>query len=62
MPFLLAEILNFQCALHLKGVGSLNTLTVTVKRLRSKLKDYGKYIKTVRGIGYIWEDSSDEGK
>ena len=24
MPFLLAEILNFQCALHLKGVGSLN--------------------------------------
>ena len=39
-----------------------NTLTVTVKRLRSKLKDYGKYIKTVRGIGYIWEDRSDEGK
>jgi len=26
------------------------------------LKDYGKYIKTVRGIGYMWEDSSDEGK
>ena len=24
MPFLLAEILNFQCVLHLKGVGSLN--------------------------------------
>ena len=24
MSFLLAEILNFQCALHLKGVGSLN--------------------------------------
>jgi len=24
MPFLLAEILNFQCALHLKGVGSLS--------------------------------------
>lgn len=39
-----------------------NTLTVTVKRLRNKLKDYGKYIKTVRGIGYMWEDSSDEGK
>ena len=39
-----------------------NTLTVTVKRLRNKLKDYGKYIKTVRGIGYIWEDRSDEGK
>ena len=39
-----------------------NTLTVTIKRLRNKLKDYGKYIKTVRGIGYIWEDGSDEGK
>ena len=39
-----------------------NTLTVTVKRLRNKLKDYGKYIKTVRGIGYMWEDSNDEGK
>ena len=39
-----------------------NTLTVTVKRLRNKLKGYGKYIKTVRGIGYIWEDRSDEGK
>ena len=39
-----------------------NTLTVTVKRLRNKLKDYGKYIKTVRGIGYMWEDSSNEGK
>ena len=39
-----------------------NTLTVTIKRLRNKLKDYGKYIKTVRGIGYIWEDRSDERK
>ena len=39
-----------------------NTLTVTIKRLRNKLKDYGKYIKTVSGIGYMWEDSSDEGK
>jgi len=26
MPFLLAEILNFQCALYLKGVGSLSYL------------------------------------
>ena len=39
-----------------------NTLTVTVKRLRNKLKEYGKCIKTVRGVGYMWEDSSDEGK
>lgn len=37
-----------------------NTLTVTVKRLRQKLKDYGKYIKTIRGIGYMWEDTEDE--
>ena len=33
-----------------------NTLTVTVKRLRQKLKAYGKYIKTIRGIGYMWEE------
>lgn len=37
-----------------------NTLTVTIKRLRQKLKSYGKYIKTVRGIGYMWEDTEDE--
>ncbi len=32
-----------------------NTLTVTVKRLRQKLGNYGTYIKTVRGLGYIWD-------
>ena len=37
-----------------------NTLTVTIKRLRQKLKDYGKYIKTIRGIGYMWENTGDE--
>lgn len=37
-----------------------NTLTVTIKRLRQKLKSYGKYIKTIRGIGYMWEDTEDE--
>ena len=31
-----------------------NTLTVTIKRLRSKLGDYGNHIKTIRGIGYRW--------
>lgn len=39
-----------------------NTLTVTIKRLRNKLQDYGKYIKTVRGIGYMWEDGNNERK
>lgn len=33
-----------------------NTLTVTIKRLRSKLGEYGSHIKTVRGIGYRWEN------
>lgn len=32
-----------------------NTLTVAVKRLRRKLGGYGDYIKTVRGIGYVWK-------
>ncbi|MEI3611443.1 response regulator transcription factor [Pseudogracilibacillus sp. SO30301A] len=32
-----------------------NTLTVTIKRLRNKLGAYGDMIKTVRGIGYMWE-------
>ncbi|NLV76786.1 MAG: response regulator transcription factor [Tissierellia bacterium] len=33
-----------------------NTLSVTIKRLREKLGIYGKHIKTIRGIGYRWED------
>lgn len=32
-----------------------NTLTVTVKRLRNKLKGYGKHIKTIRAFGYMWQ-------
>ncbi len=32
-----------------------NTLSVTVKRLREKLGDYGVCIRTIRGIGYRWE-------
>lgn len=35
-----------------------NTLTVTIKRLRNKLGQYGQNIKTVRGIGYSWESES----
>lgn len=37
-----------------------NTLTVTVKRLRNKLGKYGVHIKTIRGIGYMWESESYE--
>ncbi|MFR4764140.1 MAG: response regulator transcription factor [Anaerococcus obesiensis] len=33
-----------------------NTLTVTIKRLRSKLGNYGSHIKTLRGIGYRWDN------
>lgn len=36
-----------------------NTLTVAVKRLRKKLGPYGHFIKTVRGMGYMWEDDDD---
>lgn len=37
-----------------------NALSVAIKRLRDKLEDEPtkpKYIKTVYGIGYIWEDN-----
>lgn len=37
-----------------------NTLTVSIKRLREKLGDYGKCIKTVRGIGYTWDENAYE--
>ena len=36
-----------------------NTLTVAVKRLRKKLGPYGENIKTVRGMGYLWEDGDE---
>lgn len=33
-----------------------NTLSVNISRLRKKLG--GSYIRTIQGIGYLWEDSS----
>mgnify|MGYP002630596636 CR=1 FL=1 len=33
------------------------TIDTHIQRLRSKLKDTGKYIKTVRGVGYRFENS-----
>lgn len=32
-----------------------NTLSVNIRRLRSKLGPYGDKIQTIRGIGYRWE-------
>lgn len=32
-----------------------NTLSVNIRRLRSKLEPYGDKIQTIRGIGYRWE-------
>ena len=33
------------------------TIDTHIQRLRAKLSDAGKYIKTVRGVGYRFEDS-----
>lgn len=38
-----------------------NTLSVTVKRLREKLKPYQHTIKTIRGIGYCMTEVEYEG-
>ena len=52
MPFLLAEILNFQGSTHRIGVGSFSH----IKNIRNKLQafDYAP-IKTIWGVGYKWE-------
>jgi DNA-binding response OmpR family regulator len=49
--FLLEEIWEYG-----DGVFS-RTIDTHVQRLRSKLKEAGKYIKTVRGVGYRFEKS-----
>ena len=49
--FLLEEIWE-----HGDGVFS-RTIDTHIQRLRSKLKEAGKYIKTVRGVGYRFEKS-----
>jgi DNA-binding response OmpR family regulator len=35
------------------------TIDVHVKKLRDKLGKYGDYIKTVRGIGYMWGEENE---
>ncbi len=36
------------------------TIDVHIKKLREKLDKYGKNIKTVRGLGYIWEEKEED--
>lgn len=40
--------------------GDVRTIDTHVKKLRSKLLECSRYIKTVRGIGYKFEVSSDD--
>ena len=45
----------------LSGFGDLNTIAVYVNRIREKFSLYNiNFIKTVWGVGYKWEDGSDE--
>lgn len=39
----------------LQYVGDIRTVDTHIKQLRSKLNNYGSYIKTVHGIGYRFE-------
>ncbi len=36
--------------------GNLRTVDTHIKQLRAKLKDKGEYIRTVRGIGYLYQE------
>lgn len=40
--------------------GSDRTVDTHIKMLRSKLNDYGRYIHTIRGTGYRFEQKEDE--
>ena len=40
-------------------LGDSRTLDMHIRTLRMKLGDLGKYIKTVRNVGYRWEVSDD---
>lgn len=45
----------------LSDFGDLNTIAVYIKRIREKFSLYNlSFIKTVWGVGYKWEDGSDE--
>lgn len=40
--------------------GESRTVDVHIRTLRQKLKDAGKYVETVRGVGYKLEEKSDD--
>ncbi|MDO5345253.1 MAG: response regulator transcription factor [Lachnospiraceae bacterium] len=42
-------------------VGDTRTVDTIIKQLRKKLGKYGGYIKSVYGVGYLFEDGADEG-
>jgi Response regulators consisting of a CheY-like receiver domain and a winged-helix DNA-binding domain len=45
----------------MSGFGDLNTIAVYIKRIREKFAACNiSYIKTVWGVGYKWEEDSDE--
>ena len=40
-------------------MGDSRTLDMHIRTLRMKLGDAGRYIETVRNVGYRWEASDD---
>lgn len=40
--------------------GDIRTIDTHIKTLRAKLSDEGKYIKTIRGTGYMFEGKNNE--
>lgn len=42
----------------METTSSLRSVDIIITRIRSKLKDYGKYIRTVTGYGYQWDEES----
>lgn len=45
---------------HTDFMGDSRTLDTHIRTLRHKLGDYGKFIRTIRNIGYQWEAAYDK--
>ena len=52
--------LLFRQVWNYEYMGDSRTLDSHIRSLRHKLNQYGKYIETVRGVGYRWEDTDDK--